>query len=281
MALKAESFRTGTEQLESSEPSAKLNLKPPVKPEDQELARKREELSALETELAERELRAADLRAELGAFERQYLHVVGSRYAELDNLKAEFAEKLAQAQPDNERAQQTAREAREQADETQACAGKKTEQEPRAFEATPELKRLYREVAKRIHPDLTSDGDDREKREQLMADANHAYERGDETSLVKILTAYECSPEAVKGAGTAADLVRVIRSVSQAQSRLARIEAEFEELSRSDLSQLKSHVDASARDGRDVFEDVIRKIESQIALVKQQMAQRETGTHGS
>jgi chromosome segregation ATPase len=272
MALKTEGFRTGTEQLDSSEPSAKLNLKPPVKPEDQELARKREELTALETELAERELRAANLRAELGAFERQYLHVVGSRYAELDNLKAELAEKLAKAQPDNERAQQAAREAREQANETQACAGKKAEQEPRAFKATPELKRLYREVAKRIHPDLTSDGDDRSKREQLMADANHAYECGDETSLVKILTAYECSPEAVKGAGTGADLVRVIRSVSQAQNRLAEIEAELEELSRSGLSQLKSRVDASARDGRDVFREVVRKVESQIALVKQQMA---------
>jgi hypothetical protein len=274
MALKTESFRTGTEQSESSQSSAKLNLKSPVKPEDQELAHKRRELSALESELAERELRAANLRAELGAFERQYLHVVGSRYAELDNVKAELAEKLAQAQPDNERAQQAAREAREQANE-------KAQQEPRAFEATPELKRLYREVAKRIHPDLTSDGDDRSKREQLMADANHAYECGDETSLVKILSAYECSPEAVKGAGTGADLVRVIRSVSQARSRLAEIDAEFEDLSRSDLSQLKSRVDASARVGRDVFQDVIRKIEGQIALVKQQMAQRETATHRS
>ncbi len=42
----------------------------PAKPEEQELARKREEQTALEAELADRELRAANLRAELGAFER-------------------------------------------------------------------------------------------------------------------------------------------------------------------------------------------------------------------
>lgn len=273
MALKTEGFRTGTERLGPSQPSAKLNPKPPVKPEEQELARKREELTVLESELAERELRAANLRAELGAFERQYLHVVGSRYAELDSLKAELAEKWAEAQPDNERAQQAAREARQQANETQACAGKKAAQEPRAFAATPELKRLYREVAKRIHPDLTSDGDDRSKRQQWMAEANRAYECGDEAGLMKILTTYECSPEAVQGAGTGADLVRVIRSVSQARGRLAEIEAEFEELSRSDLARLKSQVDVSAKQGRDLFEELVQRVENQMALAREQIGQ--------
>src|SRR5271170_2111862 len=66
-----------------------------AKPEEAELARKREEQAAIESELAERELRSANLRAEMGAFERQYLHFVGLRYAELDELKAEIAERLA------------------------------------------------------------------------------------------------------------------------------------------------------------------------------------------
>ena len=66
-----------------------------VKPEERELARKREEQATLEVELAERELRSANLRAELGAFERRYLHFVGVRYAELDELKAQIAERLA------------------------------------------------------------------------------------------------------------------------------------------------------------------------------------------
>jgi len=50
----------------------------PAKPEDQELALKLEEQAALEAALADRELRSANLRAELAAFERQYLHFVGS-----------------------------------------------------------------------------------------------------------------------------------------------------------------------------------------------------------
>jgi hypothetical protein len=246
-------------------------VKSRLKPEDQELAHKLAEQVALEADLAERELRSANLRAELGAFERRYLHFVGSRYAELDEWKAQLAEKFAREQPGDERAQQAAREARARAGDTKSAAGEKAAQEPRAFESSPEMKRLYREVAKRIHPDLTSDRDDRAKRQQLMAEANQAYEQGDEAQLTKILTEYECSPEAVKGEGPGAELVRVIRRVSQVRGRLAEIEAETQELVRSDLCQLKSRVDEAEKSGRDVLEEMIAKVEEQIALAKQRL----------
>jgi hypothetical protein len=243
-------------------------LEPPVKPEDHELARKREEQSGLESELADRELRSANLRAELGAFERQYLHFVGIRYAELDEYKAQIAERLAKEQPENERAQQAARDARSRAGETKSDAGEKAADEPRAFHASPEMKRLYREVAKRIHPDLTSDRDDRAKRQQLMAEANKAYERGSEAELTRILAEYECSPEAVKGEGPGAELVRVIRRISEARSRLSEIEAETQELVRSDLHQLKLRVDEAQKHGRDVLKEMVAKVDDQIAQAK-------------
>ena len=244
---------------------------PLVKPEDQELVRKREEQAAVETELADCELRAANLRAELGAFERQYLHFVGSRYAELDELNAQVAEKIAQAQPNNESAQQAASEARARAASTKSSAGEKSESAPKPFHASVELKPLYRDVALRIHPDLTSDRDDRAKRQALMAQANEAYERGDEAVLAKVLTEYECSPEAVKGDGAGADLVRVIRRISQARSRLSEIEAELQELLRSDLHQLRSRVDQAEQHGRDVLAEIIGKVDEQIAQAKRRL----------
>jgi hypothetical protein len=243
----------------------------PAKPEEQELARKRKEQAAIESELAERELRSANLRAEMGAFERQYLHFVGVRYAELDELKAEIAERLAAEQPSNERAQQAARDARGRANETKSSAGDQAVEEPTAFESSPEMKRLYREVAKRVHPDLTSDREDRTKRQLLMAEANEAYERGDESKLARILTEYEHSPEAVQGEGPGAELIRVIRRISQARGRLAEIEAELQELLRSDLYQLKSRLDEAQRHGRDVLKEMVDKVEEQIAQAKRRL----------
>src|ERR1700726_3388831 len=125
----------------------------PLKPEEQELALKREEQTALETELAEPELRSANLRAELGAFERQYLHFVGARYAELDELKAQIAERIAQEQPENENLQVAAREARATSNESKSIAGEHTPGTPKAFQPSQKMKQLYREVARRIHPD--------------------------------------------------------------------------------------------------------------------------------
>jgi len=257
------------------EPPAGRSAQPVLKPEDQELARKLEEQAVLEAELAERELRAANLRAELGAFERRYLHFVGSRYAELDDWQARLAERRAEERPGNERAKQAADEARARAEETKSAAGEKSPQEPHAFTATPEMKRLYREVAKRIHPDLTSDRKDRSKRQHLMAEANRAYECGDQERLVKILTEYEHSPEAVEGEGPGAELIRVIRRVSQARSRLAEIEAETQELLRSDLHQLKLRVDEAEKSGHDILQQMIAKVDQQIAAAQQALERKQ------
>jgi DnaJ-domain-containing protein 1 len=251
----------------TDKPDAQTSLNP----EEQELARKRAEQASIETELADRELRSANVRAELGAFEQQYLHYVGSRYAELDELRARIAERLANEQPANTRAREAANEARKHAHETKSAAGEHTDSAPRAFEASPEMKRLYRDVAKRVHPDLTSDRHDRAKRQILMAEANQAYQHGDETRLAKILAEYEWSPDAVQGEGAGAELIRVIRGISQARGRLAEIEAELQELLRSDLYQLKMRVDEAHGHGRDVLKEMIEKVDDQIAQAKRRL----------
>jgi hypothetical protein len=256
---------------ERAQGTAQKSAQRPLKPEETELLRKRDEQVMLETELAERELRATNLRAELGAFERRFLHHVGARYAELDECKARLAEQLAAEQPQNERAQKAAQDARARASETKSGAGEKTEQEPHAFKATPEMKKLYREVAKRIHPDLTSDREDRTNRQQLMARANEAYERGDESSLTKLLNEYESSPEAFHGEGPGAELIRVIRRISQARGRLAEIEAETQALLRSDLCQLRVRVEEAMQDGRDVLKEMMTKADDQIAEAKRRL----------
>jgi TPR repeat protein len=57
------------------------------------------------------------------------------------------------------------------------------------------LKRLYRAVAKRIHPDLASDPADRQKRGKLMAEANAAYQRHDLDTLTNLFEQHESSLE--------------------------------------------------------------------------------------
>jgi sulfur relay (sulfurtransferase) DsrC/TusE family protein len=234
-----------------------------VPPEEEELAKKREELALLQAELAERELFLTNLRAELSAFEGQYLRQVGTRYAELDEWNAKIAERLAE-QEGTEAARSAAAQARTQAEESSAAV-QEGAAKAEGFKVSPELKRLYKEVAKRIHPDLATDEADRRKREQLMAEANTAYQRGDTEALRRILEDYESSPESVRGEGVAADLVRVIRQIRQVRSRLSQIELEIASFIDSDIAKLRAKVDAARAEGRELLiemaEDVRKRID--------------------
>ena len=53
----------------------------------------------MEAELAQRELDLATLQAELRAFEARYLRVVGSRFAERDEVEARIVEAAARRRP--------------------------------------------------------------------------------------------------------------------------------------------------------------------------------------
>src|SRR6266446_6233927 len=133
-----------------------------LKPEEKEILRKREELAAIRATLAERELELVDLRSQLAVFEGRYLRQVGSLYAELDEWKARISELRARLDP-SAAAKEQAQQAREQARQTYDDAHGKAS-ETHDFTPSPELKSLYREVAKGIHPDFSKDSGDLERR---------------------------------------------------------------------------------------------------------------------
>ena len=233
-----------------------------VSPEEEELAKKRGELALLQTDLADRELYLTNLRAELLAFEGRYLRQVGVLYAELDEWNAKFAELVAE----DERTEETrsaATQARTQAAESRSAVHGEAA-EAKDFTPSADLKSVYREVAKRVHPDLATDDADRLNREKFMAEANRAYEEGDVDEMRKILEEYESSPVSVKGEGVAADLVRVIRQIKQIRSRLAQIELEIAGLIDSDIARLRAKVEAASLQGLDLLAEMADDVKSRI-----------------
>ena len=239
-----------------------------LKPEEEEILRKREELAAIRATLAERELELVDLRSELAAFEGRYLRQVGVLYAELDEWKARIAQLRAKVDP-SPAAQAEAEEAREQARQTYEDAHGAASQ-VHDFTPSPELKRLYREIAKRIHPDLAKDAADLERRTRLMAEANRSYEAGDAEALRRILDEYQDGADAVEGEGIGAELIRVIRQISQAKARVAAIEQELATLRQSEIAKLKKQAEERERAGGDLLVELAATVREQIERKKKQ-----------
>jgi hypothetical protein len=242
-------------------------------PEERELENKRVHLAALEAELAQRELDLTTIKAELTVFETRYLREVGVFYAELDEIEAQIAEAQARLNPTNQQAQEQASRARAQAQESAQAAGAAQKSgEQKKFTASESLKKLYRDIAKRIHPDLATDEAECARRQRLMAEANQAYADGDEARLQAILREWESSPESVKGEGTGAELIRIIRKIAQAEERLRTIEAEIAELKASDLYQLKAKVEKAENEGQDLLARMASQIKQQITEARKRLA---------
>jgi hypothetical protein len=237
-------------------------------PEELELQRKQAELASLEAELIQRELDLATLRADLADFESRYLRTVGVLYAELDEIEAQIAEAQARRRPSDSKMQEQATRARAQAQESAHTARPVAEPRPKP---TENLKKLFREVAKCIHPDLATNDTDRERREKLMAEANLAYENGDEVKLQTILADWESSPDTVEGEGVGAELIRVIRKIAQIQRRLTEIDAQIEQLSLSDLYQLRAKANEAENQGRDLLKEMASQVENQIDAARKRL----------
>jgi len=249
-------------------------------PEARELEKKRVELAVLQARLAERELDLATLRAELHRFEGTYLRIVGSRLAELDEIEAQIAGADARNRPKDREAQERVWQTRAQAQESaQAVEAEQNAAKWEPFTPSEDLKRLYREVAKRIHPDLATDESGRRRRHELMTEAIRAYEDGDTVRLEAILRDWESSPESVKGEGPGAELVRVIRKIAQVEDRLKAIDAEVARLEESDLHQLKKQMDQVKEEGRDLLAEMAGRVDQQVAQARARL--RSVRGHGA
>ena len=254
--------------------------------ENEELRRRREELSQSESELAEHELRLMNLRAELAAFERRYVRVIGTLYVELDQWNKKFLELTRGQEMDPTQTEKWRQKIAEllRGTEDEITAGFVKEQfqsdagefdpaipeepEDEQFTPSPSLKSFYREAAKRVHPDLAIDDADRAERQRLMAEVNAAYQRGDFEALRRILEDYKENVELAESKEFTTVLARITRQIKQAQARIAQIGLEMTKLNTSELARLKERAEAAAREERDLLQAMAENIRKRIQTAR-------------
>lgn len=242
-------------------------------PEAQEIGRKQEELTGLETKLAQRELDLTTLQVELRSLEDHYLRTVGVLFTELDEIQAQIAEAEAASAPQDAAAVEQATQARARAEETrQATDDVGSRPEIPRRQRSESLKAKYREAAKRLHPDLAPNENQRQRREKLMAAANRAYEDGDEVRLQAILDEWERDPDSIAGDDPGSKLIRLIRQIAQATARLEQIDAEITSLTKTKTYQLRTQVLEAEAEGEDHLEELAAGLKNEIAECREQLS---------
>jgi hypothetical protein len=241
---------------------------------------KREQLAAVRTTLAERESELAQIRAQLKTFEGHYLRQVGILYAELDALEARIAEREVDLY-DSDSARRHAEETRQRAQETHDAAfGEAHEAEE--FDPPPSLKTLFRDVAKRIHPDFARDDDEQKHFTLLMARANQAYSRGDTETLQGLLDDHREINASIAGEGAAAEVLRITRQIQHAERDIATLDAERHTLLAGEIAQLYRDAEAAAREHRDLLTELAISLREQITDARRrfELIDRQISAHG-
>jgi len=230
-------------------------------PEEVELAHRRRILASIRAVLAERELELEHLRDQILSFETRYIRQVGVLYRQLD----EWEERIAELKVSQETPEERERYAREAAQKPEAAPS-----EERAPEPSLDLRNLFREVAKLIHPDFAIDDHDERHRTRLMAQANEAYRRDDAAVLQRMLNGYDPSTDSFVGFrhidDVASALARTLTHIDRANEDIEILASEIEALGQSEMAQLKERTVQEALKGRDLLAELAAMVKGNIGM---------------
>lgn len=231
-------------------------LVPLEKPDDHDLTSLSSRTRELEAVFKEGKADLSKVAMELERFRIRYRQEVGTLHEQLEQLELAIAEaelgELAKRVPEGadgaDRSAQTAR----------------PESPPRF--TSDAVRKLFRDVAKAIHPDLARDETARDRHHALMIEANRAYALGDEEQLRRILEAWERSPEAVQGSDPEAVRLRLVRRIAQLEEAIGQLGDELATLKDTPLWKLKILVDEAAAKGRDLVREMVGRLKRDIMI---------------
>ncbi|MFE3069067.1 hypothetical protein [Streptomyces sp. NPDC059247] len=195
------------------EPGADERSEAGVGQDERPEARLERAVRVAEQALIEFEIAVETFRVEVDNFSRLHHQKLGPMYARLDELDARIAEARAARTGDPEDVRK-AEEARAAvlpmpgveelfhdwidsdglSPEAAAMLTEGPVQPPKRVRPSDEVRRLYRDLARKAHPDLAREEAERKRREEFITRVNAAYARGDEALLRELLAEWEAGP---------------------------------------------------------------------------------------
>ncbi|MBJ7901980.1 hypothetical protein ABZW47_20960 [Streptomyces sp. NPDC004549] len=204
---------------------------------------------AAEQALIEYEIAVETFRVEVENFARLHEQRLGPLYARIEELDARIAEaRAAQTQdPEDIRRAEEARAALQQIPgveelmhgwmdghglfpEAAAMLTDQAVRPPERVRPSEEARKLYRELARKAHPDLAQEENERKRREEFITRVNAAYARGDEKLLQELAAEWAAGPVPPERQPSPADeLYARLEWLSQRKELLTLVARELED----------------------------------------------------
>lgn len=257
----------------------------------EQLAKLRAEISEAEGRLADLQIRVMDMRVAAATFRAEYEEKVWPWQEELERVQQEIEDIRGYSvkRPDIPGLPEDYIPVEEQFRRTwRPTAGdkvtKKIQIQPRdtlppADEAS--LKRLYRKLALRFHPDLAPNDQARERWTGFMSQINDAYAARDAVALQELsdVLAKEATAEPGASTETALALVPDEDELTQAQSRLQAlqlaiqsVEGELFDVEWAWEMKLKKEVETARGKGRDLLGEIAADLQAELEEARRELA---------
>jgi hypothetical protein len=133
---------------------------------------------------------------------------------------------------------------------------------PSAEPSETDVKKLYRLLARRHHPDYAKDDDDRHQRHEIMAKINEAYE-GNDLDTLQALAGYDdlIAPDSPDESLLEVQFKHLRLRHNRLRRRIFDLKQQIHDLEQSDLMRLKMEENRLQRQGRDLLREMAADIE--------------------
>ncbi|MFF9285500.1 hypothetical protein [Streptomyces griseosporeus] len=242
---------------------------------------------AAEQALIEYEIAVETFRVEVENFSRLHHQRLGPMYARLEELDARIAEARAERTGDPEDLRR-AEELRARLlpmpeveelfhgwmdgeglfPEAAAMLTEQPVRPPQRVRPSEEARRLYRDLARKAHPDLAQEEGERKRREEFLTRVNAAYARGDEAELRELTEEWAAGPAPKETGPTPSDeLYARLEWLDRRKELLTSVQRELEE------SAIGSMLRLAPDDPDRLLEEIAEKLLADVAAREAELAE--------
>ena len=248
----------------------------------EEITTKREIIADLSEEVY-------SLKNELAVFEAEYHGRIGVLYVKLDELELAIKEYLKriellesgkvknlvdlekeieeQFKTDYQKIKEEKEEAEQYSEEYERVKEKPKLDE----ESEKRLKSLYRELAKKYHPDMARTPEDKEKFHKIMAEINQAYNDRDLKKMEELAVRLKYPEKIFVRESLEEEFERLLRESEKLDEIISGLEDELAIIKNSDTYEFKVRVDDAGIQDRDLLKEMEGELNTKIEQKEEEL----------